>query len=161
MKILYSQSTFIFASISPISWKISVWTTLFKKFGFSIRKEVPYQHYGKIPYQEFKSWSAKYLKLKVKSKSWYIHDLFKPVSNNSNSSFPFNTAVIDCFDILIFSLITVLAFHKDVSSILISTLQTCVFFIIFFSVSKPKCNISEKILIENQLAIKTNQPTDS
>ena len=59
------------------------------------------------------------------------------------------------FDI---SLITVLTFHKNVSSIRVSKLHTCVLSIIFFSVSKPKSNI--KIFIENQLAIKTNQLTD-
>ena len=30
-----------------------------------------------------------------------------------------------------------------------------------FSVSKPKSDLSDKIFIENQLAIKTNQLTDS
>ena len=65
------------------------------------------------------------------------------------------------FDILKFSLITALAFHNDVSSIRISKLHTCVFFIIFFSVSKPKCGLIDKIFIEKQLAIKTNQLTDS
>ena len=58
--------------------------------------------------------------------------------------------------------ITVLAFHKDnISSIPISTLHTCVLFIIFSSVSKLKCDLSDKIFVENQLAIKTNQLTDS
>ena len=65
------------------------------------------------------------------------------------------------FDILTFSLITVLAFHKDVSSIRISKLHTCVLFIMLFSVSKPKSDLIDKIFIENQLAIKTNQLTES
>ena len=48
-----------------------------------------------------------------------------------------------------------LAFHKDVSSIRISKLLTCVLFINFFSVSKPKSDLIDKICIENQLAVKT------
>ena len=63
------------------------------------------------------------------------------------------------FDILTFSLVTVLAFHKDVPSIRISKLYTCVLFIIFFSVSKLKSDLIEKIFIQNQQAIKTNQST--
>ena len=87
---------------------------------------------------------------------------FEPVSNNTSPSFPFNGAVIGYFDILTFCLITALAFQKDnVSSIRISTLHTCVLFINFFSVSNQKSDLSDKIFIENQLAIKTNQLTDS
>ena len=56
----------------------------------------------KIPDQEFKSWSIKYLKLKIKSRSWYIHDFFKPVSKSAISTSPFNAAVLGYFDILIF-----------------------------------------------------------
>ena len=56
---------------------------------------------------------------------------------------------------------TVLAFHKDVSSIQISKLHTWVLFIIFFPVSKPKSDLIDKIFIEYKLAIKTNQLTDS
>ena len=52
----------------------------------------------KISDQEFKSWSTKYLKLKIKNKSWYIHDFFEPVSNNASSTSPFNV-VIGYFDI--------------------------------------------------------------
>ena len=63
------------------------------------------------------------------------------------------------FDILTFSLITALAFHRDVSSIRFSKLHTCVLFI-FFSVSKPKSDLIDNIFIANQLAIKTNQLTD-
>ena len=51
--------------------------------------------------------------------------------------------------------ITVLAFHKDsVSSIRISILNTCVLFIMFFSVLKLKSDLSNKILIGNQLSFK-------
>ena len=56
----------------------------------------------KISDQEFKSWSTKYLKLKIKNKSWCIHDFSKTISNNASSSSPFNAAVIGYFDILIF-----------------------------------------------------------
>ena len=112
---------------------------------------------SKILDQEFKSWSTKYFKLKIKNN----HDFFEPVRNNASSTSLFNATVIGYFDILTFSLITVLAFHKDVSSIRISKLHTCVLFIIFFSVSKPKSDLIDKIFIENQLAIKTNQLTDS
>ena len=63
------------------------------------------------------------------------------------------------FDILTFCLITLLAFHKNVSSIRISKLHTCVLFIIFFSVSKLKSDLIGKLFIENQQAIKTNQST--
>ena len=38
---------------------------------------------------------------------------FETVSNNASSFSPFNTAVIAYFDILMFSLITALAFYKD------------------------------------------------
>ena len=134
-----------------------MWIKLFLKFGFSIRKKNSNQHYGKIPNQEFKSWFTKYLKLKIKNKSWYIYDFFEPESNNVSSTSPFNATVIGYFDILTFSLITVLAFHKDVSSIRISKLHTFVLFIIFFSVSKPRSDLIDKIFIKNQLAIKTNQ----
>ena len=57
---------------------------------------------------------------------------------------------------------TALAFNKDnVSAIRFSTLHTYILFIIFYSVSIPKGDLSDKIFIENQLAIKTNQLTDS
>ena len=71
--------------------------------------------------------------------------------------------LISCyFDILTSCLITVFTFHKDVSSIRVFNLYTCVFFVIFFfSVSKPKSDLIDKIFIENKLAIKTNQLTDS
>ena len=70
--------------------------------------------------------------------------------------------LISCFfDILTSCLITVFTVHKDVSSIRVSNLHTCVFFVIFFSVSKPKSDLIDKIFIENKLAIKTNQLTDS
>ena len=64
------------------------------KFGFSIRKKISDQYYGKIPHQEFKSWSTKYLKLKIKNKIWCIHNFFEPVSNNASSrnKFKFNFA---------------------------------------------------------------------
>ena len=65
------------------------------------------------------------------------------------------------FDILTFSLITALTFHKDVPSIQILKLHTCILFIIFFSVSKPKSDLIDKIFIENQLVIKINQLADS
>ena len=89
-------------SISLMSWKMFVSAKLFKKFGFSVRKKIPDQHYGKIPVHEFKSWSTKYLKLKTRSKSWYIHDFFEPVSNNESSTSPFYATVIGYFDMLIF-----------------------------------------------------------
>ena len=69
----------------------------------------------KISDQEFKSWSTKYLKLKIKNKSWYIHDIFEPLSNNASLTFPFNATVVGYFDILEFCLITVIAFLKDIS----------------------------------------------
>ena len=81
---------------------------------------------------------------------------FELVSNDTSS--PFNAAVIGYFDLLTFSLITALTFPKDnVSSIQISTLYTCVLFIIFYSVSSPKSDLSDRIFIKDQLAIKTNQ----
>ena len=40
-------------------------------------------------------------------------------------------------------------------------LRTYILLIVFFSVSKPKGDLSDKIFIENQLVIKTNQITDS
>ena len=89
-------------SFSLMSWKMFVQTKLFKKLGFSIRKKIPDQHYGKIPDQEFKLWSTKYLKLKIRSKSWYIYNFFEPVSNNESSTSPFYATVIGYFDMLIF-----------------------------------------------------------
>ena len=56
---------------------------------------------------------------------------------------------------------TALAFNKDVSSNRFSTLHTYILFIIFYSVSIPKGDLSDKIFIEKQLVIKTNQLTDS
>ena len=51
---------------------------------------------------------------------------FETVSNNASSFSPFNTAVISYFDVLIFSLITALAFYKDkVFSIRLSKLRAC------------------------------------
>ena len=89
------------------------------------QEKISDQYYGKIPDQEFRSWSTKYLKLKIKNKIWCIHNFFVPVSNNasSDSSSILQVTVIGYFDISIFwyflkfSLITVPAFHKDVSSI--------------------------------------------
>ena len=49
----------------------------------------------------------------------------------------------------------------NVPSVRISTFHTSVLFIIFFSVSEPQDDISDNVLIENQLFIKTNQLTDS
>ena len=72
------------------------------KFGFSIRKKISDQYYGKIPDQEFKSWSTKYLKLKIKNKIWCLHIFFEPVSNNASSSSISQVTVIGYFDILIF-----------------------------------------------------------
>ena len=34
------------------------------------QEKIPHQHHSKIPDQEFKSWSSKYLKLIIKNKSW-------------------------------------------------------------------------------------------
>ena len=141
-----------------------VQTKLFKKLGFSIRKKIPDQHYGKIPDQEFKLWSTKYLKLKIRSKSWYIHNFFEPVSNNESSTSPFYATVIGYFDILIFWYFDIFfnncpRFSQifEVSSIRISKLHTCVLSTIFFPASKPKSDLINEIFIENQLAIKTNQ----
>ena len=51
---------------------------------------------------------------------------FETVSNNASSFSPFNTAVIAYFDILMFSLITALAFYKDkVFLIRLSKLRAC------------------------------------
>ena len=50
----------------------------------------------------------------------HIHDFFESVSNNASSASPLNATVFGYFDILTFSLSTVLAFHKDVCSIRIS-----------------------------------------
>ena len=111
---------------------------------------------SKILDQEFKSWSTKYFKLKIKNN----HDFFEPVRNNASSTSLFNATVIGYFDILTFSLITVLTFNKDVSSVQISKLHTCILFIMFF-LSKPKSDLIDKIFIENHLAIKTNQLRDS
>ena len=78
------------------------------KFGISIRKKISDQYHGKIPDQEFKSWSIKYLKLKIKNKIWCIHNFFEPVSNNASSSNSASSSsisqvtVIGYFDILIF-----------------------------------------------------------
>ena len=58
----------------------------FKHSGSPIRKKASNQHCSKIPYQEFKSWSTKHLKLIMKNRSWYIHDFFEPVINNASSS---------------------------------------------------------------------------
>ena len=66
------------------------------------QEKISDQHYGKILNQELKSWSTKYLKLKIKNKSWYVHDFFEPIGNNASSTSPFNATVIDYFDILIF-----------------------------------------------------------
>ena len=128
--------------------------------------KLPNQHYSKIPEQEFESWYTQFLELTTKDKIWYIHDFFKAVGNNAGSSSYLMLLLLAIlifwyFDILTFSLITALAFNKDVSSIRIYTFHTFVISIIFFSVPKPKGDLSDKIFIENQLAIKTNQFTDS
>ena len=52
---------------------------------------------------------------------------FEPVTNNASSSSPFNAGIVGHLDVLTFSLTTVLAFHKDASSILISALHACIF----------------------------------
>ena len=142
-------------------------TKLFQKFRYSIRKKSSDQHSGKIVNQEFRSWSTKYLKLKIKNKSWYIHDIFEPVSS-TQVQLPLLMLLLLAilifwyFDILTFSSITVVAIHKDVSSIRIFKLHTCVLFIIIpFLLPKAKTDLINKIFIENQLAIKTNQLTDS
>ena len=86
---------------------------------------------------------------------------FAQVGNNASSCSSFNPVVIAYFSFDI-SLITTLAFNKvHVSSIRISTLHTCVLFIIFFSVFKPKGDLSDKIFIENELASNANQLTNS
>ena len=142
-------------------------TKLFQKFRYSIRKKSSDQHSGKTVNQEFRSWSTKYLKLKIKNKSWYIHDIFEPVSSTQvqlSLLMLLSLAILIFwyFDILTFSSITVVAIHKDVSSIRIFKLHTCVLFIIIpFLLPKAKTDLINKIFIENQLAIKTNQLTDS
>ena len=105
----------------------------FKNSGSQSEKTIPDQQHSKIPHREFKSWSTIYLKPIITDKKLYIHDFFEPVSNNASWSSPFTAAVVGYFDILTFFLITTLAVHKDnVSSIPISTLHTCVLFIICF-----------------------------
>ena len=148
MKILYSWSTFIFVSTSSISWKIYVWTKLLWKFEFSISKKILDQHYGKIPNQEFKLWSTKYLKLKLKNKSWYIQVFFEPVRNNASSSSLFNATVIGYFDILILWYFNI--FFNNCSRFL----DRCSFHHIFY-------RASDKIFIENQITTKTNRLADS
>ena len=59
------------------------------------------RHYNKTSDQEINSWSMKYLELTIKGKSWYIHDFFKPGTNNASSSSPFNAAAIAHINILI------------------------------------------------------------
>ena len=89
-----------------------------------------------------------------------IHPWFFQTSNSTQvclSHLMLLLLAILIFDILTLSLVTVLAFHKDVYSILIFMLHTCVLFFIFFSVSKPKSDLTDKIFIKNQIAIKTNQ----
>ena len=54
VKKLYSWSAFIFAPILSVFWEIYVWTKLFWKLGFSIRKKIPEKLYSKISDQEFK-----------------------------------------------------------------------------------------------------------
>ena len=84
------------------------------------------------------------------------------LSLSNNASLSAVIAYLNVLIFLIFSLITTFTFNKyNVSSIRISTLHTYILFIIFFSVSKLKDNLSDKVIIENQLAIKTNQLTDS
>ena len=73
----------------------------------------------------------------------YIYDFLEPVSNNASSTSHLKllllATLISCyFDILTFCLITVFTFHKDVSSIRVSKLHTCVFFVILFFVVKAK-----------------------
>ena len=67
----------------------------------------------------------------------YIYDFLEPVSNNASSTSHLMllllATLMSCyFDILAFCSITALTFHKDVSSIRISKLHTCVFFVMFF-----------------------------
>ena len=85
------------------------------------------------------------------------------LSLSNNASLSAVIAYLNVLIFLIFSLITTFTFNKyNVSSIRISTLHTYILFIIFFSVSKLKDNLSDKVfIIENQLPIKTNQLTDS
>ena len=72
-------------------------SSCFKNPSSQSGKKIPDLDYSKIPDQEFKSWSTKYLNLIIKSKIWYIHDFFEPTNNNASSS-----AVIAYLNILIF-----------------------------------------------------------
>ena len=106
------------------------------------QEKIPDQYYSKILDQKLKSWFTKYLNLIIKNKSRYIHDFFESLNNNASSS-------------------AVIAYFNKVFSIWISTLHTYILFIIFFSVSMRKDDLNDKIFIENQLATKTNQLTES
>ena len=84
------------------------------------------------------------------------------LSLSNNASLSVVIAYLNVLIFLIFSLITIFTFNKYASSIRIFTLHTYILFFIFFSVSKLKDNLSDKVfIIENQLLIKTNQLTDS
>ena len=97
----------------------------------------------------------------------YIYDFFEPVSNKASSTSPFNTTFIGYFDILLFWYFDILfnnCPHFSQRCLFNSNFQVvhmCFLCHIFFSVSKPKSDVTDKFFIENQLAIKANQLTGS
>ena len=97
----------------------------------------------------------------------YMYDFLEPVSNNASSTSPFNATFIGYFDILLFWYFDILfnnCLHFSQRCFFNSSFQFAhMRFLchIFFSVSKPKSDLIDKIFIENKLAIKTNQLTDS
>ena len=64
------------------------------KLQLFISKKIPDQRCSKIPDQEIKYWSTKYLEMTIKDKIWYIHDFFEPVSNDASSFSSFNAAIV-------------------------------------------------------------------
>ena len=97
----------------------------------------------------------------------YMYDFLEPVSNNASSTSPFNATFIGYFDILLFWYFDILfnnCLHCSQRCFFNSSFQFAhMRFLchIFFSVSKLKSDLIDKIFIENKLAIKTNQLTDS
>ena len=97
----------------------------------------------------------------------YIYDFLEPVSNNASSTSPFNVTFIGYFDFLLFWYFDILfnnCPHFSQGCFFNSNFQVahiCFLCHIFFSVSKPKSDLTDKIFIENQLEIKTSQLTGS
>lgn len=79
------------------------------------------------------------------------HNFPEVVVNNAGTSSPYDAVVIACFWCCynnIFSIINPLDFSKDNVSIPVSTLNTCVLFIIFLSMWKPKRKPIPNILLK-------------